>query len=200
MPGDIKFVISGDATAYEKELDRVNALVEEVKSRVDNLYKELKLKDDATDIMVKETVDTSKIELSNVRASIEVESDSLDELEIKRQQTERRVQFTVSGMLIGLRAVTDVAALASVVTGEQVDVAFLNMISMGVSAALQIQVMAAAYAVTPGMAPIALMLLAMIPVLTGMITYIKSEQMKAEARSQKGMESQFDKIIDGLGI
>ena len=200
MPGDIKFVISGDATVYEKELDRINALVEEVKSRVDNLYKELKLKDVATDNMVKETVDKSKIELSNVRANIEVESDSLDELEIKRQQTERRVQFTVSGMLIGLRAVTDVAALASVVTGEQVDVAFLNMISMGVSAALQIQVMAAAYAVTPGMAPIALMLLAMIPVLTGMITYIKSEQMKAEARSQKGMESQFDKIIDGLGI
>ena len=200
MPGDIKFVISGDATAYEKELDRINALVEEVKSRVDNLYKELKLKDDATDIMVKETVDTSKIELSNVRASIEVESDSLDTLEIKRKAAETRVRFTVSSMLIGLRAVTDIAALASVVTGEQIDVQFVSMISATVAAALQIQVMAAAYAVTPGMAPIALMLLAMIPVLTNMITFIKSEQMKAEARSQKGMESQFDKIIDGLGF
>ena len=198
MPGDIKFVISGDATAYEKELDRVNALVEEVKSRVDNLYKELKLKDVATDNMVKETVDKSKIELSNVRTSIEAESVELDKLDVKRLATERRVRFTVSGMLVGLRAVTDIAALASVVTGEQVDVAFLNMISMGISAALQIQAMAAAYAVTPGMQPVALMLLAMIPVLTGLITFIKSEQMKAQARSQKLIELQFDAIVDGV--
>ena len=200
MPGDIKFVISGDSSKYEAELKRISDMADETKRRVDGLYKKLQMEDAATDTMVNETVNSSEIKLNNVSTSIDAKLVELDKLEAKRQETETRVKFTVSGMLIGLRAVTDIAALVSVATGEQIDVQYLSMISMGISAVMQVQLQAAVYAATPGGQPLALMMLAMIPMLTGFLTIIKQEQLKSQRRLDKRMDNQFETIIDGVGM
>lgn len=118
----------------------------------------------------------------------------------KIEETEAKTRLTVSNTLIALRAITDIAALVSVTTGEQIDVQFLSMISMGLSAMVQIQTMAAVYAATPGMQPVAMMMLAMIPVLTGMIGFIKSEQMKVQARIDKSQQQQLDQLLDGVNV
>ena len=201
MPeGEIKFVISGDSSKYEQELNRIRIMADETKTRIDKLYQQMHQKDVTSNAMVKDSIDKAEIELINVKSSIKEQSGELDELEIKRKETETRVRFTVSGMLLGLRAVTDVAALVSVVTGEQIDVQFLSMISMGITAVMQVQLQAAVYAATPGMQPFALMLLAMIPMLTGMIGYIKAQEMKVQALIDKSHQNQLDALLEGVYI
>lgn len=198
VPGDIRFVISGDASVYEKELNRIQSMVDETKRRIDHLYKELKIEDVAVDTMVTETVDKTQVQLSNIRTSVEKESVELDKLEVKRQQTETRIQFTVSGALFGLRSVTDIAALASAITGEQIDVQFLAMISASLTAAMQVQTMAAVYAATPGMQPVALMLLSMLPILTSMVSFIMGEQAKVGMAVDKSIQQNLDSMLDGM--
>lgn len=124
----------------------------------------------------------------------------LEEVDKKRIETEQKVDLTISNTLIALRAITDIVALVSVVTGEEIDIHYLTMISTGLSAALQMKVMAAAYAVTPGGAPLAMMMLAMIPILTGMVVFIQGEQRRVQAMVDKSHADQLDNMLDSVNL
>lgn len=227
MPGEIKIVIRGDPTKLEENLEQTQKELDETKKESALSHKEILTRDSVVRASVQDTTHMSRAELADLQATTTAtlnilrrrearfQADwkrNLIETEMKLKQlnaqikaldaevdrVETKSRITVSNALIGLRAITDIAALVSISTGEQIDVHFLAMISMGLSAAMQIQTMAAVYAVTPGMQPVALMLLSMIPVLTGMIGFMKSEQMRVQATVDKRINSNFDSLIDGV--
>ena len=93
---------------------------------------------------------------------------------------------------------TDILALYSAATGEQINTQLLSMISMSLSAAMQVQMQATIYAATPGGAPMAMMMLAMLPTITSTVMMLKSEQMKYQQQMDASNSKQINSIIDGF--
>ena len=122
----------------------------------------------------------------------------VEDTEEKIAAAKRNYQLTVSGILIGLRAVTDTAALISAVTGETVDVAAFSMMSMAISQVMQVKAQAVIYMATPGMQPLGMAMLAMIPMLTGLIMFIKQQQMKAQQAFMSLNKHSLNLTIDSI--
>ena len=146
MTGELKVIITGDASQYENDLRLVDRKVEDTEAKI--------------------------------------------------EAAKRNYQLTVSGILIGLRAITDTAALVSAVTGETVDVAAFAMMSMAISQVMQVKAQAVIYMATPGLQPLGMAMLAMIPMLTGLIMFIKGQQAKAAQSFVESQRRAADLMID----
>ena len=120
----------------------------------------------------------------------------LDAVEKKADETKKKVSLTVQNSLTAMRIVLDTAALVSVATGEKIDVAFLMMISMMTSSMMSLKSQIAVYMATPGMQPFAMLLSTMIPMLTSVLMFVKSEQMKLTAQLAAQREADLDNILD----
>ncbi len=123
---------------------------------------------------------------------------SLADANKKIDETEQKAKITVSGILISLRGVTDILALYSAATGEQINVQALMLISMSLSSIMQVKAQAAVYMATPGLQVFGMMLLAMVPMLTGVITFIKSEQMRVIQRLDQLSLQNSDLYLDTI--
>ena len=120
----------------------------------------------------------------------------VEDTEAKIDAAQRKYQLTVTGILIGLRAITDTAALVSAVSGETVDVAAFAMMSMAISQVMQVKAQAVIYMATPGLQPLGMAMLAMIPMLTGLIMFIKGQQAKAQQAFLNAQRAAADLMID----
>ena len=106
--------------------------------------------------------------------------------------------WSISGTLTTIRAISDMAALYSAATGEQIDVTAFAMISMAMTSMLQVKAQAAVFAVTPGLQPLAMMMLAMLPMFTGLIIMIKKTQTDINSQMKATSTTQMDSMLDGF--
>lgn len=173
MPGEIRIVMSGDA----KELD--DLIAKTFGSKAD----------------LEEAVKTTTTES---KATIEEVKQQTKEMERNTELAAVGARLTIRNTLFALRTLTDIMSLYNAITGENVKVQALSMVSMGLTAVLQLKLMAAIYAATPGMQPIAMTLLSLIPIITGFIIFVKSEQARVLDLIHKANEQQLDEILDGV--
>lgn len=227
MPGEIVFTITGDITALDKEIDRVEdkrkKLVMTAKDAYDLILQHDnivgKQVDRTTQLSTQRIVQTelkAQTSLEFIEEQTRIHLQALDSLTVITNQIEldsqtriekakRRLKefelqskMTVTNTLFILRSVSDSFALLSAVTGQQINTQFLSLISMGLSSAMQVQMQAAIYSATPGGQPFALMLLAMLPMLTGMINFFQAEQMRLQQQVASNSQAQLDEYLDGL--
>lgn len=114
----------------------------------------------------------------------------LDKVDEKIEATQARSKLTITNILFGLRAVSDIMALYSAFAGESVDTQMFAIVSMGLSQIMMLKTQAAVYAATPGMQPLAMMMLAMIPMITGVILYTKRQTATIQDNFNKQQEEQ----------
>ena len=124
--------------------------------------------------------------------------DKVEQVDSAIDKTEAKAKITVTNTLVALRGLTDILALYSAATGEQINTQLLSMISMSLSAAMQVQMQATIYAATPGGAPMSMIMLAMLPTITSTVMMLKSEQMKYQQQMDASNSKQINSIIDGF--
>lgn len=105
-----------------------------------------------------------------------------------------QIRTTLNASLIFIRGVVDLTNLVVATTGEQSQMQFLTLISLGLSSALAVQTQIAVYSANPGTWPLALMLLAVVPVITGMIAFIRSENDKGQARLDNSRQEYMTRL------
>ncbi|MCK5019713.1 MAG: hypothetical protein KAS32_21825 [Candidatus Peribacteraceae bacterium] len=227
MGGKLIIEITGDASKYKKQLDEVDEQTDQTAKDTNKLHQAVLNRDSFIEKKIDHTVTDGYQKLSDAEIAVMTTSErltwilkelnkmaDLTETEVKatkielmtdfikvetqRKLTELKAKATISNTLFALRALTDVLALYSVITDESIDTHFLALISMGLSAAMQVRVHAAVYAATPGGQPIALMLLSLLPVLTGMIGFFKSEQSKLRQNIADQNTQQLRDTLDGI--
>ena len=141
-------------------------------------------------------------EAATKAADVQMKVDKL-ETEIKDLVTSTelaaiKARLTIRNSLLALRSTVDALNFLSALTGEHVETHFLSMMSMGLSAALQIKMQAAVYAATPGMQPFALMILALLPTLTGMMLWQRAEMQKLQTRIHEQNEINWGTLLGGI--
>ncbi len=127
----------------------------------------------------------------------------LDELKQEIEKTKAHAKAAEGGIrtamnasLLFVRGIVDLANLVSAATGEQAQMQFFTLISLGLSSALAIQTQIAVFSANPGTWPLALTLLALLPVVTGMIAFIRNEQTQAQARLDQSRQEYINRLDD----
>lgn len=150
MPGEIKIVISGDATQYDKDLQTIDKKVQET--------------------------------------------------DLKVEQVKAKSRITMSNILMGLQAISAMAIFVTAVTGEQIEMQYAAMITMGLSTLMQLKTQAAMFAATPGMQPLAMIMISLMGMTSTMIMFMKSQQMRVQTQINKSRQNQLDGLLDGVNM
>ncbi len=107
-----------------------------------------------------------------------------------------QIRVGLNASLLFIRGVVDLANLVSVATGEQSQMQFFTLISLGLSSALAVQTQIAVFSANPGTWPLALSLLAVLPVITGMLAFVRAEQTKAQSSLDNSRQEYIDRLED----
>lgn len=130
---------------------------------------------------------------STTQAEVELE---LLNLEIAKTQKHAKevggeIRTALNASLLLIRGVVDLSNLVSAATGEAHQGQFATLISLGISNVLAIQTQIQVFSANPGTWPLALSLLAVLPVVTGMLLFIRSE-------SDRSKQARDDQILDDI--
>lgn len=134
----------------------------------------------------------------NLKVEMKATNVEIDATQKKFDAFKTESRDYISGTLTTIRAISDMAALYSAATGEQIDVTAFAMISMAMTSMLQVKAQAAVFAVTPGLQPLAMMMLAMLPMFTGLIIMIKKTQTDINSQMKATSTTQMDSMLDGF--